>query len=164
VREAASSGIRSAVLCNSLIYGTGLGLAKDSVQVPPLVAQGRASGTVRTVGPGKNVWSNVHLDDVLDLYELALERAPPGAFYFVENGEASFEEIGQAIARRFHLKGPEPWSVDEAAAAWGGMKAAYSLGSNSRVRGFRAREELGWAPKHRSVTTWIEREMEVTLP
>lgn len=159
VRASASRGIRAAVLCNTMIYGTGLGLSRDSVQVPPLVRQAQASGVVRTVGPGLNIWSNVHLHDVLDLYEIALRQAPAGAFYFVENGEASFKAIGEAIARRFGLRGPEPWSVEEAAEAWGGIHAAYSFGSNSRVRGRRARQELGWAPTHSSVTGWIEREM-----
>lgn len=159
VRASASRGIRAAVLCNTMIYGTGLGLSPDSVQIPPLVKQAQASGVVRTVGPGLNVWSNVHLHDVLDLYETALRQAPAGAFYFVENGEASFKAIGEAIARRFGLRGPEPWSVEEAAEAWGGIHAAYSFGSNSRVRGRRARQELGWAPTRSSVTGWIERDM-----
>ncbi len=155
VRDAAARDVRSAVLCNSMVYGTGRGLSPDSVQIPPMVAQARASGVVRYVGPGLNVWSNVHLDDVLDLYVAALDHASAGAFYFVENGEASFRDIGLAIAEALRLGPPQPWSVDEAAAAWGGMHAAYSFGSNSRVRGHRARTELKWNPTHRSVTDWI---------
>lgn len=155
VRDAASRGVRSAVLCNSMIYGTGRGLSPDSVQIPPMVAEARASGVVRHVGPGLNIWSNVHLDDVLDLYAAALERAPAGAFYFVENGEAAFRDIALAIAGALQLGPPQPWSVDQAAAAWGGLHAAYSFGSNSRVRGQRARAELGWTPVHASVTGWI---------
>lgn len=159
VLDAAARDVRSVVLCNSLIYGNGLGLAGDSVQIPPLVAQARASGIVRTVGAGLNVWSNVHLEDMLDLYELALARAPAGELFFVENGAASFLEIGQAIARRFGLGGPDAWSVAEAAAAWGGMRAALSLGSNSRVTSGKARRELGWTPGQLSVTDWIKQEM-----
>ena len=37
--DAAGGGLRSVVLCNSLIYGTGRGLHPDSVQIPALVAQ-----------------------------------------------------------------------------------------------------------------------------
>jgi nucleoside-diphosphate-sugar epimerase len=156
VRAAAGRGVRSSVLCNSMIYGTGSGLHADSVQIPKLVAQARKSGVVRMVGPGLNIWSNVHIDDVVDLYVTALERAPAGGFYFVENGEAALRDIAEAIARRLGLGEPEAWPLDEAAKEWGMMAATYSFGSNSRVRGRRARAELGWSPKHASVTQWIE--------
>jgi nucleoside-diphosphate-sugar epimerase len=57
VRDAAQRGIRSVVLCDTNIYGTGKGLHRESVQVPSLIAQARKSGTVRYVGRGANVWS-----------------------------------------------------------------------------------------------------------
>ena len=142
-----------------MIYGAGRGLHTDSVQIPPLVAQARSSGIVRIVGAGVNRWSNVHIDDVTALYSLALERAPAGAFYFVENGEASYAEIGAAIARRLGLGPVQAWSVEEATPVWGERYARYSFGSNSRVRARRARRELGWVPSHASVTEWIEREL-----
>jgi len=159
--EAAGRGVRSAVLCNSLIYGTGPGLNADSVQIPALVAAARKTGVVRHIGRGLNIWSNVHVDDMAELYALALARAPTGAFYYVENGEASFAEAAAAIARRLGLGAPQPWPVDDAIAALGFGHAVYSLGSNSRVRGKRARAELGWAPKHASLIQWIETEMPV---
>ncbi|MCP3170108.1 NAD-dependent epimerase/dehydratase family protein [Myxococcus qinghaiensis] len=160
-RVLAAEGARGIVLCNTMIYGTGKGLSRDSVQIPPLVAQARKSGVVRIVGKGINRWSNVHLDDVTTLYALALERAPAGAFYFVENGEASYAEIGEAIAARLKLGPVQSWSVEEASREWGEGHARYSFGSNSRVRGKRARRELGWAPRHDSVTAWIRDEMPV---
>ncbi len=158
VRDAAGRGVRSAVLCNTLIYGTGRGLHRESVQVPMLMAQARKSGTVRMVGSGLNIWSNVHIDDVVDLYLIALRKSPGGGFYFVENGEASFGEMAQAMARRLGLAAPQGWSVEDAAKEWSMGSVLYSLGSNSRVRGRRARSELGWAPRHGSVTAWIEQE------
>jgi len=158
---AAGRGVRSAVLCNSLIYGTGPGLNADSVQIPALVAAARKTGVVRHIGRGLNIWSNVHVDDMAGLYALALARAPAGAFYYVENGEASFAEAAAAIARRLGLGAPQPWPIDDAIAALGFGHAVYSLGSNSRVRGKRARAELGWAPQHGSLVDWIEGEMPV---
>jgi len=128
------------------------------VQIPPLVAQAQARGVVRIVGSGVNRWSNVHVDDVVDLYARALAGAPAGSFYFVENGEASYAEIGDAIARRLGLGPVQSWTVAEAAKVWGEGHARYSFGSNSRVRVKRARAELGWAPRHASVTQWIEAE------
>jgi len=159
VRAAASQGIRSIVLCNTMIYGTGRGLHPDSVQIPPLVNQARKNGVVRVVGQGINRWSNVHIDDVVALYLLAFENAPAGSFYFVENGEASYAEIGAAIARRLNLGPVQSWTVDEAALEWGRGHAQYSFGSNSRVRAKHARSQLGWKPTHTSITAWIENEM-----
>ena len=50
-------------------------------------------------------------------------------------------------------------SAGEAAERWGKLRAYYTFGSNSRVRAKRARNELGWALRHGSMLTWIEKEM-----
>jgi nucleoside-diphosphate-sugar epimerase len=161
VLGATASAIRSAVICPSLIYGVGRGLNPSSVQVPFLVSNAREHGVVQTVGSGANVWSNVHIDDVVALYVLALSRAPAGAFYFAENGEASFGDIAAAVAKRLGLARAEALPAELAAARWGESKAYFTLGSNSRVRGRRARRELGWAPRHASVIDWILTEMPI---
>jgi nucleoside-diphosphate-sugar epimerase len=154
VVEAGGSGVRSAVLCNTLIYGDGLGVHRDSIQIPMLAAQARKSGIARHVGHGLNIWSSVHIEDMVDLYCLALAKAPAGVFMFVENGEASFRDMTAAIARALGLAGPEAWSVEDAAAEWGLARAVYTLGSNCRVRGPRARA-LGWRPRRPLVIDWI---------
>jgi len=147
------------VLCNTLIYGHGLGLPRESVQLPRLIRQARKSGVVRHVGPGRNIWSNVHIDDVVELYRLALDKTPAGTFYFVESGEASFREMTEAIAKAMHLGPAQDWPLDQAIGEWGYEMASYGLGSNSRVRGTRARDLLGWKPTHTSVIDWITHDM-----
>jgi nucleoside-diphosphate-sugar epimerase len=159
VLDAAQRGIRSAVLCNTLIYGHGAVPGSASVQLPRLVRQAQKSGVVRHVGSGGNIWSNVHIDDVADLYALALEKTPAGTFYFVESGEASFREMSAAIAEAMHLGKPQDWPLEDAQAEWGYEMASYGLGSNSRVRGERARTLLGWQPKRTSVIDWIRHDM-----
>lgn len=157
VLAAADTGVRSAVLCNTLIYGHGRGPARDSVQIPRLVDQARKSGVVRHVGPGRNIWSNAHIDDVAEAYLLALDGTSAGTFYFIESGEASFLDVTTAIADALTLGPPQPWDVDAAIAEWGYEPAVFALGSNSRVRGSAAREGLGWRPRHDSVTDWVRR-------
>jgi len=159
IRDASRRGVRSIVVCPTMIYGNGLGLSRDSAQIPGLARRAKASGVVRHVGRGLNVWSNVHAEDVADLYRLALAKAPAGAFYFAENGEASYREICAAIARRLGLGEPQAWPFEEAAKELGENSAAYTFGSNSRVRGKRSRSELGWQPKHSSAMKWIESEL-----
>lgn len=158
VLDAASKGVRSAVLCNTLIYGHGA-LPRDSVQLPRLLKQARKSGIVRHVGPGRNIWSNVHIDDVVDLYLLALEKTEAGAFYFVESGEAAFRDMSAAIAKALKLGEAQDWPLEQAKEEWGYEMASYGLGSNSRVRGERARKQLGWQPHRPPVLDWIANDM-----
>lgn len=159
ILDAAGRGVRSIILCNSMIYGNGLGVSAHSVQIPPLVAQARRSGVVRFVGKGVNIWSNVHIEDVTELYLLALLHGAAGSMYFVENGEASYAQIGAAIARRLGLGEAQSWPVQDAIDEWGYGHAVYSFGSNSRVSAARARRELHWQPRHVSVLDWIENDM-----
>lgn len=158
VLDAAGAGIRAAVLCNTMIYGHALGPPAQSVQIPALVRQAKASGVVRYIGRGLNRWSNVHIADVAALYLLALGKAPAGTFMYVESGEAALGEIAAAIARRLDLGAPLSWNAEQAIAAWGRATAMFSLGSNSRVRG-KAAAALGWVPARRSITEWIADEL-----
>ena len=159
VLNAAKRGVRSTVLCNTLIYGHGAVPNTASVQLPRLERQAKKSGIVRHVGRGLNIWSNVHIDDVVDIYRLALEKSPAGTFYFVESGEAQFRDMTTAMARALELRGPEDWPLEEAIKEWGYEMASYGLGSNSRVRSKRTRETLGWQPKRTSVIEWIDDDM-----
>jgi nucleoside-diphosphate-sugar epimerase len=159
VRSEALQEVRSVVICPSLVYGVGRGLNPTSIQIPFLVERARESGVVRVVGRGVNRWSTVHIADLEDLYSRALVYAPAGAFYFAENGESSFADIGAAIADRLGLGAVESWDADEAARMWGPARAYYTFGSNSRVRAKRARTELDWQPAHDSVVSWIRAEM-----
>jgi nucleoside-diphosphate-sugar epimerase len=146
--------IRSVVLCNSMIYGNPLGSPAQSVQVPALVRQAKASGVARYIGRGLNRWSNVHIADVAALYVLAITKAPASSFMYVESGEEALGEIVRAIAARLGLGPAQSISAEEAIAFWGRNLAVFSLGSNSRVRG-KSAVNLGWLPAHRSITRWI---------
>jgi nucleoside-diphosphate-sugar epimerase len=154
-----TSGIRSAVLCNTMIYGNAIGAPAQSVQIPVLAQQARASGVVRYIGRGLNRWSNVHIADVASLYALAIAKAPAGSFIYVESGEEALSEVAQAIATRLGVGDAQSWPPEQAIAAWGREKATFSLGSNSRVRGKAATELLGWAPERRSIKDWIAQEL-----
>jgi nucleoside-diphosphate-sugar epimerase len=154
-----ASGIRTIVLCNAMIYGHAIGAPAQSVQIPALVQQARASGVARYIGRGLNRWSNVHIADVAALYVLALAKAPAGSFMYVESGEEALGEVVRALAARLGLGAAQSWPAAEAIAFWGANKAMFSLCSNSRVRGERATRLLGWSPRHRSITDWIRNEL-----
>jgi nucleoside-diphosphate-sugar epimerase len=144
------------IICPSLIYGVGHGAGRDSVQVPLLIKLARKRGNAAHAGPGENIWSNVHIDDLIPLYALAIDKAPAGSFYFAENDENSMREACVAINRMLGFAGPpSAMSMQEAAAEWGEGTTEDTMASNSRVRAKRARH-LGWQPKARGVIEEIE--------
>jgi nucleoside-diphosphate-sugar epimerase len=147
---------RPVIVCPSLIYGIGHGAGRDSVQVPLLIKLAKKRSCAAHAGPGENIWSNVHIDDLVALYVLAIERAPPGAFLFAENGENSMREVCEAINRMLGYAGPPTaMSMEEAVAEWGEGTAEDTVASNSRVRATSARQ-LGWKPKARGLIEEIE--------
>jgi len=166
VLSAAGQGVRSVVLCPSLIYGQGRGTNPDSIQVPSLIRQAVKSGVPRYIGAGENVWSTVHIDDVAAAYLLALEAARAGSYFYIENGESSLKAIVESIARLVGAQRPaESWSIDEAIAEWGPQAAWFSLGGNSRVRADKARAMLGWKPSgpglfHDIEQGWYKRQLD----
>ena len=113
----------------------------------------------RYIGRGLNRWSTVHIADVAELYRLAVVKAEAGLFCFVENGEAAFRDMAEAIGNALGLGGAEAMVPEEAIAAWGRAHAVFSLGSNSRMRGRRARARLGWSPRHGSAIDWVREEL-----
>jgi nucleoside-diphosphate-sugar epimerase len=146
VLASALDGVRSVVIRPTLIYGRGHGANPSSVQIPRLIEQAKRDRVARHVGRGLNIWSHVHIDDVVELYVLALAKAPAGSLFFAENGEASMKEAAQAISRMLGLGGrTEDWPIDAAVEVFG-PGAHLTWGSNSRVRAVKARAMLGWAP------------------
>ena len=88
--------------------------------MPLLIRLAKKRGNAAHAGPGENIWSNVHIDDLVTLYALAIEKAPAGSFYFAENGENSMREACEAINRMLGFAGPPTaMSMAEAAAEWG---------------------------------------------
>ncbi|MGO8909608.1 MAG: NAD-dependent epimerase/dehydratase family protein, partial [Bradyrhizobium sp.] len=98
-------GCRPIIICPSLIYGLGHGIEPHSMQVPLLIGLARKRGCAAHAGPGENIWSNVHIDDLVTLYALAIEKALAGAFFFAENGENSMREVCEAINRMLGHEG-----------------------------------------------------------
>jgi nucleoside-diphosphate-sugar epimerase len=149
-------GCRPVIICPSLIYGLGHGAAPHSMQVPLLIGLARKRGCAAHAGPGENVWSNVHIDDLVTLYALAIEKAPAGAFFFAEHGENSMREICEAINRMLGQEAaPSAMSMEEATSEWGEGVTEDTMASNSRVRAALARQ-LGWKPQARSLIEEIE--------
>lgn len=156
VLAAAKDGLRSIVIRPTLIYGRGLGVPGISVQLPKLIDVAKKHGVPRHVGRGLNIWGHVHIADVVDLFLLALDKGKGGSLFYAESGEANFKSVTQSIGRMLGLgDATKDWPIGEAVEGLG-PGAYLSFGSNSRVRGKRARE-LGWTPKQGTLKDEIEK-------
>ena len=160
VREAAiEKSIRSVVICPSMIYGKGRGLQPDSDQLPKIIALSKQVGAGVYFGKGLNRYSNVHIDDLVDLYLLALEKAPGGSFFFAENGHASFKDIAEMVSRSLGFGGKTASiSVEDVVRQYGDA-GRYGVTSNSLVSAVNARR-LGWSPKAPALREYFEMSMQ----
>lgn len=157
VLDAAREEIRSIVVCPTMIYGRGAGPKRDSIQVPILIRASQERGAGVHIARGLNTWSNVHIDDLVDLYVLAIRNAAPGSFFFAENGEARLGDIAAGLSRMLGFGGRTvAWPIDDAIQTLGVEAARYALASNSRVRAAAARETLAWRPHRPSLMSEIE--------
>lgn len=157
--------IKSYIILPSTIYShaktklVALGVQNPrSIQIPMLIRAGLLKGQGSVVGKGENIWPDVHIDDVSDLFIVVYESALSGeaahgreGFYFGENGEHKMYDVAKAIARALHELGkgrsPEPESFTEEDYKRFGRQDLEYLGTNARCRGRRGRL-LGWKPKY----------------
>ncbi|MHC5670701.1 NAD-dependent epimerase/dehydratase family protein [Nostoc sp.] len=159
VIEGVVRGVHSVVMCPCLIYGYGTGVNTQSIQVPRMIEVARKYQAARYIGKGENVWSTIHIE-VVGAYLLALKKAPAGSFFFLENGESSFKEIAEMIHSKLSYKGTaKSWTIEETVQEWGQEAAHFAFGSNSRINSSKARNFLGWIPKHSSVSDWLKKEL-----
>lgn len=160
VLEYSLKGVRTIVICPTMIYGTGLGIKKQSIQVPLLIDLAKEKGIAMHVGEGENIWSNVHIDDLAELYVLAMEKAPAGSFFYAENGEASYREIAKTIGESLgYGSETQALDIDEAIERWGPEAAHFAFGANSRVNAEKAKKLLGWVPKSHSICENIKMDL-----
>lgn len=140
VRSATDRGVRGMVVRPPLVWGNG-----GCRLVADLYHSARVVGEVCHIGRGLNVYSNVHVEDLAELYRLALERGVAGALYFAVTGEVSYGVMAREVARTLGVP-TRSVSVDEAVNIWDRFMATIVLQSCSRQRSPRARNELGWSP------------------
>ncbi|MEO0030430.1 MAG: hypothetical protein RIS94_188 [Pseudomonadota bacterium] len=139
VRDA--QGVRGIVVRPPIIWGNG-----GCMIIGEFYHSARATGKVCHVGPGLNVYSHVHVQDLAELYRLALEKGKAGALYFAVTGEVAYGTLARMVAHHLGVE-RRAVSVEEACEIWDPFMGRIVLQSCSRQRSPRAREELGWSPR-----------------
>jgi nucleoside-diphosphate-sugar epimerase len=155
VLQSAEKNIRSIVIVPTMVYGTGLGLKKDSIQLPALINYSKEKGFGVYFGKGENIWSNLHIEDLADMYILALEKAKPGSLYYAENGSSTIKNLAENISRQYNLLPPQSVSIQEAVNTFGPAGGYFGFASNSLCSSDKAKIELGWNPTYDSIEKFI---------
>jgi nucleoside-diphosphate-sugar epimerase len=145
VLDAAARGIRSVVLRPGVVYGRGGGTPGG------FVSSGRKKGVVRYVGDGSQRWPMVHVDDLADLYVLAL-AAPARTVLNAAGPSLPARAVTEAAARAAGARA-ESWPLEDARARLGVYADALAL--DQQVSAERARA-LGWRPSRPSVVEELE--------
>ena len=139
VQDTTDRQMRGIVIRPVMVYGRKAGLIGAFV-----------SGKMPFVGDGSNHWSFVHVDDLGDLYALAVAKAPAGSLYLAAVGKAlKVRDVAQAAGITSFLP------AEEARAKMGPMVDGLVL--DQQIGSTRASRELGWRPKGPTVLDEIRR-------
>jgi nucleoside-diphosphate-sugar epimerase len=154
VREA--TGLRGVVLRPPNVYGRGDG----HMVFWALRAAARRLGAVPyAVGAENNRWSFVHVDDLADLFVLAVDKAPAGALFHAgaQSGIRTVD-IATAVSHGMGLGGTTvALELPELEDALGMPAMAHYWAANSQSSGDKARRVLGWTPQHLDLVAEVSR-------
>jgi nucleoside-diphosphate-sugar epimerase len=95
----------------------------------------------------KETDSNVHVDDLAEVYRLALEEGVAGALYHAVAGELNNRTLAEAVARDLDVP-VRSVNFAEGVRRWGKFETLIGMATCSRSRSPRTRQELGWTPRH----------------
>ena len=147
-----SGALHAMVIRPSMIWGNG-----GCGHIARFYQDAQEHGDVGYLGSGLNLYSNVHVEDLAELYLLALERGAVGALYHAVSGELNNRTIAQAVAADAGVSS-RSLTFDEAVERWGKFETLIGMGVCSRSRAPRSRSELGWSPRHTDLLTDIGHE------
>lgn len=139
---AAERGVRSILIRPAIVYGgTGSG------PITGLMRFTEQLGAAPLVGEGDNEIATVHVEDLADLYVLALEQSEGGEVY---NGVAEpfvrFSELAEALSYAAGLGGKVISMMPSEIQELMGPFLGHFVIDNVRVSGEKAKRMLGWRP------------------
>jgi nucleoside-diphosphate-sugar epimerase len=138
-------GVRTIVIRPALVYGRG------GSGPTMFTKSAKESGAARYVGDGQSRWAFVDVDDLAQLYVLALEKSAPGSLYNAAQGPSyRVLEVAEAASIGAGAKGKtQAWPLEEARKTMHAFADALVL--DQQISGEKAKKELGWSPRAASV-------------
>jgi len=145
-----AAGVRGIVIRPGLVYGEGRGY-----DLPNLIALAKTHGAAPHLGVGGVRQGYVHLDDLVELYVLALERAPAGTMLHGVTDEIALGNLAVAVSRLVGARGrTESLSLMEMYSRGGG--GGVSLSVNKRLASEKTRKVLNWTPTRYDILEDVE--------
>lgn len=141
VSAEAAKTLNVVIIRPGIVYGEGGG-------IPAMFSRSAyEDGAARFVGDGENLWTMVEVNDLAELYVLALTKAEAGEIYnAVDNQRYTVRELAEAASAGAGYDGQvKSWPKKEAKEQLGAFAEALCLSQN--VSGAKAMEFLGWEPK-----------------
>jgi nucleoside-diphosphate-sugar epimerase len=140
VTAAAGRGVRSVVIRPGVVHGRGGGIPAM------LVALAGQHGSGLHIGTGVR-WSMVDVDDLADLYVLALHRADAGQIlHGVAEQGVDTRELARAAAAAANVSGVREWPLDQARADLG-REFADALACDQLISAATTMALLDWRPR-----------------
>ena len=139
-----TQGIEGVVLRYGYFYGPGTYYAADGS-----IAEQVRKRRFPIVGKGTGIFSFVHIEDAARATLIAVEGGPPGAYNVVDDEPAPLSEWLPAYAEAIGAKRPRrvPAFLARLIAGKDAAAMATVLRGASNEK---AKQELGWEPKHPS--------------
>jgi nucleoside-diphosphate-sugar epimerase len=146
----AASGIKGIVMRPGLVYGNA-----GSYDLPQLIAMARKSGVAPHLGSGRTRQGYVHIDELAELFSLAVERAPKGAVLHGVVDEVTQRDLAAAVSRMIGGGDKtERYTLEQMFEAVGSVGISLSL--NKRLSNARTREVTGWSPTRTDILHDVE--------
>lgn len=164
-----SPNIKTAIVCPPTIYGPGRGPGNTfSDQLNLMTKAFIQKGYAFQIGEGRNVWTQVHVHDLSNLYLALVEAAATASddatwntegYYFAENGEFYWGDMSKKLAeetkKQGYIQSADLKSYTIAQGDEVTLNGGKKWGYNSRCRAMRARKLFGWKPTGESIGTLL---------
>jgi nucleoside-diphosphate-sugar epimerase len=132
--------VRATVIQPALVYGHGQGLVNTITAGPR-----SADGALTLIGSGDQHWTTVHVEDVADLYVLALDAKGGEAYVAASGQNPTVRELAEAVSDSVVAES------EDASRERLGSGFADALLLDQQASGNKARQDLGWAPSRASL-------------
>lgn len=136
-----TSDLNVVIIRPAMVYGEGGG-------APAMFARSAyEEGAARFVGDGENLWTMVEVNDLANLYVLALKNGESGEIYHAaDNQSYTVRELAEAASQGAGRGGEvKSWPLAEAKKELGSLAEALTLSQN--ISGAKAMNFLNWVPK-----------------
>ncbi|WP_018546937.1 NAD-dependent epimerase/dehydratase family protein [Streptomyces sp. LaPpAH-108] len=138
-----ADAVRTIILAPGQLYGRGGGYIGP---IARLFNGVRQHGFVAAVAPGDNAFTYVHVDDLADLYALALNAPDTRGLFIGATDTVPQMEVARAVSRAAGLGGEVELVDYPTMRALNGRANELDFWLNCRASSDKARTELGWQP------------------